>query len=212
MTKVKICGITNTPDAISAVLLGADYVGFLVEISFAKDKVSRQQAKEIISKLPLEVKSVYVTYEKRSKKVIEIATEINPDMIQLHNDIDIKEMKRIRKALKNTRLTKTINVKGKKSLSEAKHYAPYADYILLDTQLKGRKGGTGKTHNWEISKAIVETIDRPVFLAGGLTPDNVDKAIKKVKPYAVDTNSGVRRKDGKKDHKLIKLFIERAKA
>ena len=90
MTQVKICGITNLPDAISAVLLGADYVGFLVEIGFAKDKVSRAEAKEIIEKLPLEVKPVFVTYEQKSKKIIDIAKELNPAIIQLHNDIDIK--------------------------------------------------------------------------------------------------------------------------
>ncbi|MFH1642454.1 MAG: phosphoribosylanthranilate isomerase [Nanoarchaeota archaeon] len=210
MTAVKICGITNLPDAISAVLLGADYVGFLVEISFAKDKLSREEAKEIISKLPLEVKPVYVTYETKSKKIIEITKEIKPSIIQLHNDISILEIKKLRKELK-VGLIKTINVKNLKSLAQAKEYEAYVDFILLDTEVKGKKGGTGKTHNWDISKKIVSEIKKPVFLAGGLNPKNVKEAIRKVKPFAVDTNSGVETESRKKDHEKMRLFIEGAK-
>jgi len=74
-----------------------------------------------------------------------------------------------------------------------------------------RKGGTGKVHNWEISRKIVKSVNRKVFLAGGLNPDNVREAIKKVGPYAVDTNSGVKLKAGKKDYKKLNEFIRRAK-
>ena len=211
MTLVKICGITNLPDAVSAVLLGADYVGFLVDIGFAADKVTKEEAKEIIAKLPLEVKPVYVTYEKKAKKIISIAKEINPAVIQLHNDISVEEIKKIRKALKKIELTKTINVKNLKSVDEAKSFEKYVDYLLLDTAVKGRKGGTGKTHNWDISKKIVLAVKKPVFLAGGLNPDNVAQAIKKVQPYAVDTNSGAETEKRKKDHEKMRLFIERAK-
>lgn len=209
--KVKICGVTNLPDAISAVLLGADYVGFLVEIKFTEDKVSREEAKEIIVKLPLEVKPVYVTYEKKSKKIIEIAKEINPAVIQLHNDIEVNEIKKIKKALKKVEITKTISVKNLKSVDEAKKFEPYVDYLLLDSAVKGRKGGTGKVHNWDISKKIVSMVKKPVFLAGGLNPDNVKEAIKKVEPFAVDTNNGVKLEPRKKDHEKIRLFIEGAK-
>ncbi|MFH2028087.1 MAG: phosphoribosylanthranilate isomerase [Nanoarchaeota archaeon] len=209
--KVKICGITNLPDAMSAVLLGADYVGFLVEISFAQDKVDRKEAKDIMDKLPEEVKSVFVTYEQKAKDIIEIAKEINPDVIQLHNDIDPDEIKKIRKDLKGIELIKTINVKNIKSIDEAKEYEQYADYLLLDTQIKGKKGGTGKTHNWDISKEIVKRTKKPVFLAGGLNPDNVEEAIKKVSPFAVDTNSGVETESRTKDYEKMKMFIARAK-
>src|SRR3989344_1419508 len=99
MTKVKICGITNEEDALKAAILGADYLGFLVEISFSEDKISRKKAKEIIRKLPLEVQPVFVTYLQKSKPIIEIAEEINPSVIQLHNDISLEEIGKIREAL-----------------------------------------------------------------------------------------------------------------
>jgi len=210
-TKVKICGITNEEDALKASILGADYLGFLVEIEFAEDKVTRQKAKNLIRKLPLEVTPVFVTYLKTSKPIIEIAKEINPHIIQLHNDITTEEIGKIRKSLPQIKLTKTISVISKDSIDEAKKYEKYIDFILLDTKAGKRKAGTGKTHNWDISRKIVKEIKKPVFLAGGLNPDNVQEAIKKVKPYAVDTNSGVKSKPRKKDYKKLELFIKRAK-
>ncbi len=211
MTKVKICGITNEEDALKAAILGADYVGFLVEIGFSEDKINREKAKKIIRKLPLEVVPVFVTYLQKAKPIIEIAKEIKPVIIQLHNDISLEEIGEIRRKLKKIKLTKTISVVDEKSIDEAKKYEKYVDYLLLDTKVKGRKGGTGKVHNWEISRKIVKSVDRQVFLAGGLNPDNVIEAIKKVKPYAVDTNSGVKLRAGKKDYKKLSEFIRRAK-
>jgi len=211
MTQVKICGITNEEDALKAAILGADYLGFLVEIDFSEDKVSREKAKNMIRKLPLEVTPVFVTYLKKSKPIIEIAKEINPSIIQLHNDISLEEIGKIRSKLPKIKLTKTISVVDEKSIDEAKKYEKYVDYLLLDTKVKGRKGGTGKVHNWDISRKIVKSVNKKVFLAGGLNPDNVEEAIKKVKPYAVDTNSGVKSKARKKDYKKLELFIQKAK-
>ncbi len=229
MVKVKICGITNEEDALKAAILGADYLGFLVEISFSEDTITRRKAKEIIKKLPLEVTPVFVTYLQKAEPIIKIAEEINPTIIQLHNDITIEEIGKIREALPKLKLTKTISVIDENSIIEAKKYEPYIDFILLDTSSGKRKGGTGKTHNWEISRKIVKSVKKPVFLAGGLNPDNVKEAIRKVKPYAVDTNSGVKLKPAKKllktkfsnglekpkvfqkDYKKLELFIKGAK-
>jgi len=211
MTQVKICGITNEEDALKAAILGADYLGFLVEIGFSEDKVKREKAKSIIRKLPLEVSPVFVTYLQKARPIIEIAEEIRPVIIQLHNDISLEEIGKIREVLPKIRLTKTISVVDEKSIDEAKKYEKYVDYLLLDTKVKGRKGGTGEVHNWDISRKIVKSVNKRVFLAGGLNPDNVQKAIEKVKPYAVDTNSGVKLKAGKKDYKKLKEFIRRAK-
>jgi len=209
--KVKICGITNEEDALKAAILGADYLGFLVEIDFAEDKVTRKQAKDIIRKLPLEVTPVFVTYLQKAKPIIEIAEEINPLVIQLHNDITIEEIGKIRNALPKIKLTKTISVINEDSIQEAKKYEKYIDFILLDTKSGKRKGGTGKTHDWSISRKIVKSVKNKVFLAGGLNPDNVKEAVDEVKPYAVDTNSGVKLKPRKKDDKKLTSFIRRAK-
>ncbi len=211
MTKVKICGITNEEDALKASILGADYLGFLVEISFSEDKITREKAKNIIKKLPLEVTPVFVTYLQKAKPIIDIAKEIKPSIIQLHNDISLEEIGKIRSQLPRIKITKTISVTNESSIEQAKKYQNYVDFILLDTKSGKRKGGTGKTHNWEISRKIVKSVKNKVFLAGGLNPDNVEESIKKVKPYAVDTNSGVKSKAAKKDYKKLELFIKEAK-
>jgi phosphoribosylanthranilate isomerase len=211
MTKVKICGITNEEDAIQAALSGADYVGFLVEIDSSEDKVTRDEAKNLIKRLPLEVSPVFVTCLQKAKPIIEVAREINPAIIQLHNDITLDEIGKVRKSLPKIKLTKTISVIDEDSIKEAKKYEKYVDFLLLDSKVNGRKGGTGKIHDWSISRKIVKSVKCKVFLAGGLNPDNVKEAIEKVKPYAVDTNSGVKLKPRKKDYKKLELFIKRGK-
>ena len=210
MTKVKICGITNEGDALNAARLGADFIGFLVEIGFSEDKISREKAKGIIKKLPLEVSPVFVTYLQKAGLIIEIAKEINPQVIQLHNAIELEEIGKIRKALPKIKITKSIPV-DESAMKEAKKYEKYADYILLDTRGKYGRGGTGKTHNWSISAEIRKEIKKPVFLAGGLNPDNVGEAIRTVKPFAVDTNSGVKEKPRFKNYEKMEMFIEAAK-
>src|SRR3989338_5445861 len=164
MCQVKICGITNKKDALKAATLGADFLGFLVEIGFSEDKVSRKTAKEIIKSLPLEVSPVFVTYLKKAKPIIEIAQDISPSIIQLHNDIPIEEIGKIRKALPRLKLTKTISVIDESSIKEAKRYEPYVDYILLDSKSGKKKGGTGKTHDWSISRKIVKGLNKKEFL------------------------------------------------
>lgn len=211
MTKVKICGVTNENDALNAAKLGADFIGFLVEIDFSEDNIKRKEAKDIIKRLPLEVTPVFVTYLQKAEPIIEIAKEINPQAIQLHNIIELKEIGKIRKALPKIKITKSIPVADESAVKEAKKYEKYADYILLDTKGEKGRGGTGKTHDWSISSEIVKKIKKPVFLAGGLNPDNVGKAIEAVNPFAVDVNSGVKAKPGIKDYKKMKLFIERVK-
>lgn len=212
MTKVKICGITNEEDALKAAEFGADYLGFLVEIDFSEDTIDREKAKEIIKKLPLEIQPVVVTYLDKADKIIKLAEKVNPEIIQLHNPaIGLKEIGKIRKALPKIKITKTIHIEDESAIKEAKKYEKYVDFILLDTKIKGRLGGTGITHNWEISRKIVKSVKSKVFLAGGLNPNNVKDAIKKVKPYAVDVNSGVKLKARKKDPLKLKKFIQNAK-
>jgi|TARA_B100001971_G_C18159135_1_gene520385 phosphoribosylanthranilate isomerase len=212
MTKVKICGITNEEDALRAAEFGADYIGLLTEISFSKDSVTRKKAKDIIKKLPLEVQPVMVTYLKESDKIIQLAEELNPEIIQLHNPkITLKEIGNIRSALPKIKITKTIHVQDSSAIKQAKKFEDYVDYLLLDTKTKTKLGGTGKTHNWNISRKIVKAVKCKVFLAGGLNPDNVKEAVKKVKPFAVDTNSGVKAKPRVKDTSKLKKFIENAK-
>ncbi|MBI2139930.1 phosphoribosylanthranilate isomerase [Candidatus Woesearchaeota archaeon] len=211
MTKIKICGITNSEDALNAAIAGAGFLGFIIEVPSSKDTISRKEAEAIIKKLPPEVQSVMVTASTKAKEITEIAKEVNPSIIQLHSDIPEKEIKVIRKALPRVKLTKKISVEDESAIREAKRFEPVADFLLLDTKLGKKSGGTGKTHDWSISAKIVKAVKKPVFLAGGLNPENVRGAISIVRPFAVDVNSGVKLKAGKKDFEKVKRFITEAK-
>ena len=210
MVKVKICGITNLDDGLNAVRFGADFIGLITEINFSEDSITRRVAAQIIKSIP--VRCVVVTYLKDAKRIVELCRSINPAMIQLHNEMTVEEINKINIMLPRIKIIKTIHVSNfQETINKVNYFEDYVDYILLDTKVGKKLGGTGKTHNWLISKKVVELCKRPIFLAGGLTPENVKKAITEVKPFAVDVNSGVKLKARKKDINKLKLFIERAK-
>ncbi len=216
MIKVKICGITNTKDALAAVSYGADAVGFLIgQVHYSTDSfISPEQAAEIVAKLPPFCSTVIVTHLSQAKEIIGVAKIANVNTIQLHGDTTPKEAIEIKEQLPYIKTYKVVHVFDDGAIEEAQKYTGVVDGIILDTAIKetGQVGGTGKTHNWDVSRKVVESISLPIILAGGLNPDNVIYAIKTVHPYAVDVNSGVSNKDGTKDHKKLKAFIERAKS
>ena len=131
--------------------------------------------------------------------------------IQLVDEVNVKDYQILRDNLLNIKLIQVIHVLDEKSIEEAKRYAEVADFILLDSgnpNLKVKElGGTGRIHNWELSQKIVESISKPVFLAGGLNPENIRDAIDFVKPYGVDICSGVRT-NGKLDLEKLERFFK----
>ena len=211
MVKVKICGITNGEDALLAQQAGADFLGFIVNIPSSQDNLQVIQAQKLIEQLPLEVAPVMVTYHQKAKPIIREAKQLKPEVIQLHDAISPKEIQKIRKALKKIKLTKAIHVTDESSLQEAKKYEKLVDYLLLDTKARNKIGGTGKIHDWSISRKIVKAVKNKVFLAGGINPVNVREAIMTVKPYAVDLNSGVKAAPRKKDAKKLRALCKAVK-
>jgi phosphoribosylanthranilate isomerase len=152
---------------------------------------------------------IEVVYDK-----INSMEETGADCIQLHGEEPVELVADLRENMESRiRIIKKIGVGGdrKRSLENALAYENVVDALLLDTAA-GEIGGTGKEHDWSISKEIVERVKKPVILAGGLNPDNVTKAIALVKPYAVDVSSGVESEVRKKDAVKVKKFIEKAKS
>jgi phosphoribosylanthranilate isomerase len=213
MATVKICGIRSKEDALAAAAAGADVLGFHVGLTGARAPLESENVAKIIAELPASVSSVMVTSIVEPSKLIELARATGAKILQLYGDATTETILKVRKALPLVQLWKVLNVADENSITEAKTYEKAADAIALDTRNNetGVRGGTGKTHDWNISRRIVESISIPVVLAGGLNPDNVAEAIKTVHPYAVDVNSGVSNPDGTKNMGKVKLFIERAK-
>jgi len=201
--KVKICGITNIKDAIEASWSGADLLGF---VFFKKSKryIIPQKAKEIIDILPPFVLKVGLFVNEKTPTVKRIAKYCKLDFVQLHGDEGANYFKK----LKGLRIIKAIRLKDKMSLRNLEDLA--CDLILLDNYSASEFGGTGKKFDWMLAKEI-KKLKKPYIISGGLTPYNVNKAVKMFSPYAVDVSSGVEKKPGKKDKILVKEFIKNAK-
>lgn len=134
--------------------------------------------------------------------------EVNPAVIQIIPDLKLKDLEEIKQKLQNKKIAKVIAVVDKSAINQVKKYSKIADILILDSRRKGQTGGTGEIHDWNISAEIVKECKIPVFLAGGLGPDNVAKAIKEVYPYGIDADTKLNRVLGKKDPAKVKKFIK----
>lgn len=212
--RAKICGINTWENARIALDCGADALGFLVGIThLAEDKIEVEDAKKIIDKLPPFVSTVAVTHLQDPKKIVEMCKYLGVTTLQIHDYISPEEVAFCKEELKLVKIIKAVHVlDGDKqgTIDMAHSFEKVADALLLDSRTAERLGGTGKTHDWNISKEIVEQLNIPVMLAGGLTDQNVYDAVKKVRPYAVDVNSGVEIA-GDKDWNKVYGFITNAK-
>ena len=199
MVKVKICGITEVEAALAAVAAGADALGFVFAPS--RRRVTKEKAKEIIEMLPPFVDRVGVFVNMPPREVAEIAEFCGLTTIQLSGDEppDYPVPERYK-------VIKTFHLREDILLPDLDRYR--ADAFLFDTYRPGCYGGTGETFNWESLQKIASP--KPVILAGGLNPVNVQQAILTVRPYGVDVSSGVE-SNGRKDAAKIKEFVKRAK-
>ncbi len=196
-----MCGITNREDAQAAIELGADALGFV----FAKSprQVTKEQAGDIIKKLPPFVSFVGVFVDERVETIREVCDFCHIGTVQLHGN----EPPTCLHYLEGYKIIKAFRVKEEGDLRQLGDYQPHA--FLLDSYVKGVMGGTGVPFQWDIAAAAHKY--GAIILSGGLTPDNVVAAIRTVKPYAVDVSSGVESSPGKKDKRLMERFMESAK-
>jgi phosphoribosylanthranilate isomerase len=210
-TKVKICCISSIEEAQNALKFGADVLGLVAKMPSGPGTVEDDLISEIVKSIPSETTTFLLTPKINPYEIIEHQRLTGTNCIQLVDSVKIEDYKTLRENLPNIKLIQVIHVTGEESIEEAKQYAVVADMILLDSgnpNLKIKElGGTGRVHNWELSCKIVASISKPVFLAGGLKPENIREAIETVKPYGVDLCSGVRT-DGKLDLEKLGRFFE----
>lgn len=194
MTLVKVCGITNLDDALAAVDAGADALGFNF---YARSPryISPANAREIINHLPSSILKVGVFVNEELQSLLTIASEANLTAVQLHGD----ESPEYCSDLAATYVIKAFGARDNLDLSNYK-----VDAIMLDTKDEFLRGGTGRVFDWSIAQRA--SIPK-LFLAGGLSPENVAKAIATVKPYAVDACSSLEETPGKKNHARMRAFV-----
>ena len=201
MVRVKVCGITNAVDALRAVELGADALGFIF-YKGSKRYIDPRDAHRIISSLPPFISSVGVFVNQTVPEIKGAVETSGVDRVQLHGD-ETPEFC----AMLPYKLIKAVRVKDTVNSDQVELYPVRA--ILFDKHTDEMYGGTGTSFDWGVLKGI--NISKKVILSGGLTPENVSRAIEIVKPYGVDVSTGVEDSPGKKNHIKMRKFIEAVK-
>ncbi len=207
-TRVKMCGVTNRYDAEEGVRAGVDALGFIF-VEESPRAVSPENAREIISALPPFVDCVGVFVDRDPREVEEIIAYCGLSYAQLHGDEDPKYCERLARFTAPCKVVKAFRVSED---TEAVAFTPYyevAQGVLLDSYRQGVSGGTGKVFEWKILERLY--IQLPLILAGGLGPDNVREAIRTVRPFAVDVNSGIERAPGQKDVDKLWAFMQQVR-
>jgi phosphoribosylanthranilate isomerase len=197
MTRVKICGVRTPEEARAVAEAGADAVGFVFWPQ-SRRYVVPEEAARIAQVLPPFVVRVGVFVNEPPEWVEEVAARVGLDAVQLHGDEPPEACARIRR-----RVIKAIRVRDGDSLRTAAGYPVSA--LLLDAYVPGTYGGTGRTFDWSLVESI-RHLGLPLILSGGLTPENVAEAIRRVRPYGVDASSGVET-HGRKDPEKIRAFV-----
>ncbi|MEM2911907.1 MAG: phosphoribosylanthranilate isomerase [Candidatus Bathyarchaeia archaeon] len=210
--KVKVCGITSEEDLNMVCSMGADAVGFVVGVPSSPRNLTVEKAEKLIKLVPLFVKSVLVVVPHDESEVLNYYKRLKPDIIQIHGEKPF-DAGFLKKKLFGTPLVRAVNMKSEELLNSALQESKFFDAVLADSSSSDKYGGTGLIHDWSVSKRVREAIHpKPLILAGGLNPENVQEAIKAVKPYAVDVSTGVESKPGVKDFEKVAAFIRNAKA
>ena len=200
-TRIKVCGITEYRDAALAAGLGAHALGFIFAPS--PRRISREKAREIIRSLPPFIKSVGVFVDEDPTLIRESITFCGLDMVQLHGRETPETCGEFM-----PRTIKAFRIKGSSSLEIIKPYQEKCRAILLDTYSEDSMGGTGKTFDWDLALEAKD-MGVPVILAGGLDTFNIEEAISRVHPFAIDINSGIEESPGKKNHELMRELFDK---
>ena len=197
-TRLKVCGITKEKDALMVSNLGADAIGFVFAES--RRKINPEKAKEIIEMLPPFITTVGIFMNEELSEVNKITEYVLLDAVQLHGNETCEYCNKVnRKVIKGILVTE--NDTKETLIKKMQNYSVSA--FILDP---GR--GSGKTFNWDIARQI----EKPLIIAGGLTPDNVKQVIKDLRPYGVDVSTGVEKDYGEKDREKVKRFIEEVRS
>lgn len=215
---VKICGISNAVDATFAYDQGADALGFVMggKVLPPEVEASAQHIRAVIKRFRQSVKTFLVTHLLDPEDILALSQYLGVSGIQISEPLDTPVLERLRRDFSGD-IIKTVAVVGAKSYQELQRVEPYCDMLLLDSSVAGYIGGTGRVSDWAVCAGLRASTNRPVLLAGGLNPNNIQEAIRQIRPAGVDVSTGVSsfgsdylRKD-RKDPEKIQAFIQEAK-
>ena len=207
---IKICCIASLDEARMAIAAGASALGLVSAMPSGPGVIADELIAQIAARVPPTIDTFLLTSRQRADAIVEQHRFCRTTTVQLVDHVPHDELARLRAALPGIRLVQVIHVTGEASIGEAVAVAPLVDAVLLDSgnpalQVK-ELGGTGRTHDWSLSRRIRDAVGIPLFLAGGLRPANVGDAIAAVQPFALDICSGVR-SDGRLDAAKLAAFV-----
>jgi len=210
-TRVKICCISSPEEAQMAIRYGADALGLVADMPSGPGIIDEAMIRTIADQAPPAIATFLLTSHQSVSGIIEQHRRCRTNTIQICDRLEEGDYSQLAEALPGIRIVQVIHVRDEASVEEAKQVASRgAHAILLDSGNQDLSikelGGTGKTHNWSLSQAIVNSVGVPVFLAGGLKPENVNRAIGTVNPFGLDLCSGVRTDDKLDETKLSAFF------
>jgi len=209
--RVKVCCISSIAEADLAIRHGASALGLVSSMPSGPGVIEEELIAEIAARTPPPIATFLLTSLQDTDSIIEQQRRLRANTLQIVDRLERGSYDDLRRALPGISIVQVIHVTGEDSVEEALAVAPRVDAILLDSGNQKMEvkelGGTGRTHDWTISRRIREAVDVPVFLAGGLNADNVSAAIRDVGPFGLDICSGVRT-DGRLDEGKLARFFE----
>jgi phosphoribosylanthranilate isomerase len=211
MIRVKICCIANENEAEAAISFGASAIGLVGKMPSGPGPIADEKIEQIARSVPPPIATFLLTCEQTPQGIIEHHLRTRTNTIQIVDDLEGRDYDSIRASLPGVKLVQVIHVTGDESVDEACELAEHVDAILLDSGnpklVVKELGGTGRRHDWRLSRRIIETCGKPVFLAGGLNAGNVREAIETVQPFGLDLCSGVRTA-GRLDLVMLEAFCK----
>jgi phosphoribosylanthranilate isomerase len=212
---IQIAGVMDKEEADLLTKAGVLQLGFPFGLSVHREDIAEKTAAALIRSLRPPASAVLITYVSEVEKILVLCKKIGAAKVQLHGYISAEEIMRLNVRAPRLTVVKSLIVRDN-NLAELEScviaFSPYVDGFITDTYdpATGACGATGKTHNWDISRRLVDISPKPVKLAGGLNPDNIHRAIVHVRPAGVDAHTGVEGPDGRKDPDLVRAFVKEA--
>lgn len=213
---IQIAGITDRSEAEMLANCGVEWIGFPLGLLDHREDISIEKAMRITTSIRPPSHPVLITYLDEAQAIHTMCERLQVQRIQLHGDIRVEEVSRLREFMPDAFVLKSL-ILGMDDFhaieEQIARFSPVVDAFITDTfdPATGRRGATGKIHDWGLSAKIVSLSQRPVILAGGLTPQNVRRAILRVGPAGVDSHTGVEGEDGRKNLRMVQEFVLRAK-
>lgn len=214
---IQVAGVIDAPEAGMLIREGVKFLGFPLRLTVNKEDLTEAEAAALVRSFPPGVRGVLITYLDKAADVLDFCRDLGVRTVQLHGSIATAELAEIKRRDPGLEVFKSLVIRAgneeelRRLVAET---SPFVDAYITDTfnPATGQEGATGLTHDWAVSRRLVELSPRPVILAGGLHPGNVADAIRAVRPAGVDSHTGLEAPDGRKDPDKVRRFVSAARA